>query len=114
MRFLKTPSVWIAGVIGAALSAAFMAWLLGAIESVPSFQRASRALKNVLENRGLTAPPAEEPLRVVVCWLSGDYDGSDTASVARVFNNMNGVDLVESASIVSAPKGSRQNNLVNS
>ena len=58
------------------------------------------AIANALEGR---SPLPEERFRLALCWLENDSGGRDTGTVAEAFTGIEGIELVRSARVVSAP-----------
>lgn len=95
---------WAAGVV----ATAFGAWLIGLFNWVaPGPARSKLALANfgkrVREKFSRSKRPAsDDRFRFVLCWMEGDGDGRDTATVNDAFQEISGVELVPSASIAKA------------
>ena len=91
----------LAGWIGTLVVAAFAAWLKGFFKQfLPPPRRAWLAIANALEGR---SPLPEERFRLALCWLENDSGGRDTGTVAEAFTGIEGIELVRSARVVSAP-----------
>ena len=78
------------------------AWLTGFLSRfvpVPPPARVRLALKNPWRN--LQHP--KDSFRVVLCWLQNDRSGDDTNNVAKAFTGIEGITLVQSARMVTAP-----------
>ena len=100
MELLTSPAVWIGGIVATAFAAAFVAWLKGFFKQfLPSPQRARLAIANAFEAR---LPLPEKRFRLVLCWLGNDSAGRDTGTVSEAFTNIEGIELVCSARVVSA------------
>ena len=92
-----SPVVWIIGIV----VAAFAAWLTVFFKQfLPSPQRALLAIANVCKAR---SPRPEQRFRLALCWLENDGTGRDTGTVAKAFTGIEGIELVRSARVVSAP-----------
>ena len=92
-----SPVVWIIGIV----VAAFAAWLTVFFKQfLPSPQRARLAIANVCKAR---SPRPEQRFRLALCWLENDGPGRDTGTVAKAFTGIEGIELVRSARVVSAP-----------
>ena len=97
MKLLTGPACWIGGIV----VAAFAAWLLGFFKQfLPSPQRVRLAIFNVFKTR---SPLPEQRFRLALCWLEKDGAGRDTGTVAEAFTGTEGIELVRSARVVSAP-----------
>ena len=79
----------------------FMAWLKGFFKQfLPPHQRARLAIANAFKAR---SPLSEKRFRLALCWLENDSGGRDTGTVAEAFTGIEGIELVRSAIVVSAP-----------
>ena len=58
------------------------------------------AISNVFKTR---SPLPEQRFRLALCWLEKDGAGRDTGTVAEAFTGTEGIELVRSARVVSAP-----------
>ena len=97
MELLTVPAVWIGGIVAAALAA----WLTGFFKQfLPPPQRVRLAISNVFKTR---SPLPEQRFRLALCWLENDGTGRDTGTVAKAFTGIEGIELVRSARVVSAP-----------
>ena len=97
MEWLKDQAGWIGGIV----VAAFAAWLLGFFKQfLPSPQRARLTIANAFKAR---SPLPEKRFRLALCWLENDSGGRDTGIVAEAFMGIEGIELVRSARVVSAP-----------
>ena len=97
MEWLAAPVVWISSIV----VAAFAAWLTGLLgQFLPSRQRAQLACTNAFK-----ASPAlhEQRFRLALCWLENDGAGRNTGTVAEAFTGIEGIELIRSARVVSAP-----------
>ena len=101
MELLTVPAVWIGGIVAAALAA----WIKGFFKQfLPPPQRVRLAISNVFKTR---SPLPEQRFRLALCWLENDGTGRDTGTVAEAFTGTEGegIELVRSARVVSAPPG---------
>ena len=97
MELLTVPAVWIGGIVAAALAA----WIKGFFKQfLPPPQRVRLAISNVFKTR---SPLPEQRFRLALCWLEKDGAGRDTGTVAEAFTGTEGIELVRSARVVSAP-----------
>ena len=97
MKGLKGLAGWIGGIV----VAVFAAWLMGFFtQFLPPPQRARLAIANVFKAR---SPLPEQRFRLALCWLENDSGGRDTGTVAEAFTGIEGIELVRSARVVSAP-----------
>ena len=97
MELITGLAAWIVAIV----MAAFVAWLKGFFkQALPPPRRARLAIANALEVR---SPLPEERFRLVLCWLEDDSSGRDTGTVAEAFTGIEGIELVRSARVVSAP-----------
>ena len=97
MELLTGPAGWIAGIV----VAVFAAWLLRFLmQFLASPQRARLGIANVFKVRSLLP---EKRFRLALCWLENDSGGRDTGIVAEAFTGIEGIELVRSARVVSAP-----------
>ena len=95
---------WLTGLAGWIVSLvvlAFAAWLTGFFKQfLPPPQRAWLAIANDFKAR---SPLSEKRFRLALCWLENDSGGRDTGTVAEAFTGIEGIELVRSALVVSAP-----------
>ena len=97
MELLTGPAVWISGIV----VAAFAAWLMGFFKQfLLSPQRARLAIANTFK---AGSPLPKQRFRLALCWLENDGTGRDTGTVAKAFTGIEGIELVRSARVVSAP-----------
>ena len=92
---------WGAGGIVVLVVMVFRAWLMGFFTLfLPPPQRARLAIANAFKAR---SPLPETRFRLALCWLENDSGGRDTGTVAEAFTGIEGIELVRSARVVSAP-----------
>ena len=97
MELLTVLAVWIGVIVAAALAA----WIKGFFKQfLPPPQRVWLAISNVFKTR---SPLPEQRFRLALCWLEKDGAGRDTGTVAEAFTGTEGIELVRSARVVSAP-----------
>ena len=97
MKLLTGPAGWIGGIVVATITA----WLMGFFKQfLPPPQRARLAIANAFKAR---SPLPEKRFRLALCWLENDSGGRDTGIVAEAFMGIEGIELVRSARVVSAP-----------
>ena len=91
----------LAGWIVSLVVVAFAAWLMGFFKQfLPPPQRARLAIANAFKAR---SPLPEKRFRLALCWLANDSGGRDTGIVAEAFMGIEGIELIRSARVVSAP-----------
>ena len=91
----------LAGWIGTLVVAAFAAWLKGFFKQfLPPPQQALLAIDNAFK---ASSPLPKQRFRLALCWLENDGTGRDTGTVAKAFTGIEGIELVRSARVVSAP-----------
>ena len=77
------------------------AWFTGFLQQfLPPPQRAWLAIANTFKAK---SPLPEQRFRLVLCWLQNDGAGRDTSTVEEAFTGVEGIELVRSTSVVSAP-----------
>ena len=102
-------AVWEIGAVVTALGLVLLrTWLKAPFSrTVPGLTRTMLALANfgrrIGEKFGRSKRPASDNrFRFVLCWLDGDRYGRNTATVNDAFQEVSGVELARSASIVKA------------
>ena len=79
----------------------FAAWLNGLLNQLlPPPQQALLAIANAFK---ASSPLPKQRFRLALCWLENDGTGRDTGTVAKAFTGIEGIELVRSARVVSAP-----------
>ena len=97
MELLMSPAVWIIGIV----VTGFAAWLKGLLNQLlPPPQQALFAITNAFK---ASSPLPKQRFRLALCWLENDGTGRDTGTVAKAFTGIEGIELVRSARVVSAP-----------
>ena len=92
-----SPVVWIIGIV----VTGFAAWLNGFLNQLlPPPQQARLAIANAFK---ASSPLPKQRFRLALCWLDNDGTGRDTGTVAKAFTGIEGIELVRSARVVSAP-----------
>ena len=80
---------------------ALAAWIKGFFKQfLPPPQRVQLAIANAFKT---SSPRPEQRFRLALCWLEKDGAGRDTGTVAEAFTGTEGIELVRSARVVSAP-----------
>ena len=97
IELLTRPVFWIGSIVAVVVAA----WLRGLFKQLlPPPQRTRLAIANAFKSR---SPLPEQRFRLVLCWLQNDGAGLDTRTVEEAFTGVEGIELVRSARVVSAP-----------